>query len=371
MSVGETYTPSVSFQPSNWYDNYFLYYDFSDESAFDKWMDSDSNQFVFKAKKTGAFMARPHIHASNVYIYGEWSPAFVYDENGDIPEVTPFFGFDGTVYEKNVYVGPADSETVEGWMCSKTIFGWWLDNIPVLKSVYGDNPTVQWSYERTGGDLEVPLTLVPLKHEFVTGDECEVQVAQMPNASGTMEFNLNCDWNGHIGTLPCKFNFIKPTSVPQTNTFPETILMTVGETRNFSASYSGGTFSEVEADWAWLYADEEYLNVRRPSNDRFTMNVTALKPGVITARGDVGVGNGFVQKLVNVVIADKVLILPSSLTVIEEEAFSEIKNAAFYMPASVTSIASDAFDATAVIICDEGSMAETICKGYGLTVVTE
>lgn len=374
MNIGDTHTAVVSFQPSNWYDDYFLYYDFSDESAFEKWMDSDHNKYYFRAIKSGAFMARPHIHASNVFIYGEWSPAFVYDANGNLPEVTPFFDYGDAPFEQNVYIGPADSETAEGWVCSATVFNWWLDNIPVLKSKYGANPTVQWTYERTGGTLtddKVTLRLNLLKHEFVVGDACEVQVAKMPSTGGTFEFNLYCDWNGHRGTLPCKFTFIKPTSVPQTNTFPDTILMRVGETRELTASYSGGTFSQVAANWAWIYADEEYLEVDRPSNDRFTVSIKALKRGVITARGDVGVGNGFVQKLVNVVIADKVLILPASLTVIESGAFAGISNAAFYVPDTVVTIASDAFNSNAVIVCDKGSRAESICKGYGLTVVTE
>ena len=65
------------------------------------------------------------------------------------------------------------------------------------------------------------------------------------------------------------------------------------------------------------------------------------------------------------------IVLPSSLTSIEDEAFAGIKNVVIYVPRTVHYISSTAFDSSVVIVCPEDSDAEKICLSYGLTVITE
>ena len=64
-----------------------------------------------------------------------------------------------------------------------------------------------------------------------------------------------------------------------------------------------------------------------------------------------------------------ILTLPASLTTIESEAFTGLGNVdAVSIPATVTSIAEDAFDAGIVIIAPAGSYAETWANDHGFTV---
>ena len=63
------------------------------------------------------------------------------------------------------------------------------------------------------------------------------------------------------------------------------------------------------------------------------------------------------------------LILPETVTVIESEAFAGIRDTVFRLPASVTFIADDAFDASATLLVPEGSYAETRCRELGLHTV--
>ena len=63
------------------------------------------------------------------------------------------------------------------------------------------------------------------------------------------------------------------------------------------------------------------------------------------------------------------LILPASLTAIESEAFKDLSNVeAVSIPATVASIADDAFDAGIIIIAPAGSYAETWAENHGFTV---
>ena len=65
------------------------------------------------------------------------------------------------------------------------------------------------------------------------------------------------------------------------------------------------------------------------------------------------------------------IILPASTTTIESQAFTGIPEKVFRVPATVSFIAEDAFDATAIMIVEEGSYAETRCGELGLTVYVE
>ncbi len=61
-------------------------------------------------------------------------------------------------------------------------------------------------------------------------------------------------------------------------------------------------------------------------------------------------------------------ILPSSTITIEGQAFEGIRGRIFQIPGTVTSIADDAFDPTAVVIVEAGSYAEKRCRELGLKV---
>ena len=68
-------------------------------------------------------------------------------------------------------------------------------------------------------------------------------------------------------------------------------------------------------------------------------------------------------------IFDNVLTLPAALTAIESEAFAGLAGVdAVSIPATVTSIADDAFDAGIVIITLAGSYAETWANDHGFTI---
>ena len=62
------------------------------------------------------------------------------------------------------------------------------------------------------------------------------------------------------------------------------------------------------------------------------------------------------------------LILPEALTRIESEAFANIQHKIVSIPDSVSFIADDAFDASVLILCSEGSYAHTRCTEIGLSV---
>ena len=63
--------------------------------------------------------------------------------------------------------------------------------------------------------------------------------------------------------------------------------------------------------------------------------------------------------------------LPNHLKTIEDQAFSGVKNVVVFVPNTVSSISSGAFDPSATILCKSGSNAERICRELGLTVITE
>lgn len=63
--------------------------------------------------------------------------------------------------------------------------------------------------------------------------------------------------------------------------------------------------------------------------------------------------------------------LPKSLVRIEEEAFANVRKGIFRIPEKVTYIAENAFSDDAVILCSEGSYAESRCRSLGLKVKTE
>ena len=61
-------------------------------------------------------------------------------------------------------------------------------------------------------------------------------------------------------------------------------------------------------------------------------------------------------------------ILPASTVTIESQAFIGITNQVFQIPSTVTFIADDAFDSSAIILVEEGSYAEDRCTELGLKV---
>ena len=68
--------------------------------------------------------------------------------------------------------------------------------------------------------------------------------------------------------------------------------------------------------------------------------------------------------------SDWFLRLPKFLTVIESEAFADLKDVdAISVPATVTSIADDAFDTGVVIIAPAGSHAEAWAVSHGFKVI--
>ena len=67
-----------------------------------------------------------------------------------------------------------------------------------------------------------------------------------------------------------------------------------------------------------------------------------------------------------------ILTLPSNLTTIESEAFLGLRNVGvIYIPASVISIADDAFDPGVVIAAPEGSYAISWAKANGFAYLDE
>lgn len=91
MTAGETYELGVDISDPGWTDNYFLYYDFNDESAFDKWNDPDYPQsFYVKPLRPGIYYGGAHIHAGNMRIQQEWFRFVVTDDNGCIPDIEQY-----------------------------------------------------------------------------------------------------------------------------------------------------------------------------------------------------------------------------------------------------------------------------------------
>ena len=64
-------------------------------------------------------------------------------------------------------------------------------------------------------------------------------------------------------------------------------------------------------------------------------------------------------------------MLPSQLTIIEEEAFAGVENMVFFIPKTVTYIADDAFEKNVVIICEGEGYVYDRCRELGLMVVIE
>ncbi|HAC61095.1 MAG TPA: hypothetical protein DCF66_02875 [Lachnospiraceae bacterium] len=65
------------------------------------------------------------------------------------------------------------------------------------------------------------------------------------------------------------------------------------------------------------------------------------------------------------------LVLPTSVTMIEDGAFEGVVNLVVLLPADVTFISDTAFDPSTVLIVPEGSKAEKAVKGLDLETITE
>ena len=343
-------------------------YIYSSELTYDSSVDNST--ITITPQKAGVFSATVYKRLWGMVLEKEVL-LYVQNESGIVPELVPYFDISWSssgVFETDFYIGTAASATGKGWMCDLEAFAWWLDNLPALREAYGENPEINWSYTYKDG-LELPLVLTPENNLFVKGDSCSVAFESLPTSTGTMTFDLNCEWNGHKGTLPCKIDIKTPSNVPSDLTMNDVYVIRNGDEKEISGHFAPGNYSVEEAFFR-VFADGEYVRFDRV-DDRFTLKMTALKSGTVSARGVVGVNNGFVQKFFTIRIVDREIELPTSLTVIESGAFAGIKNAVFYLPSTIKTISSDAFDSSAVIVCGKGSQAESICNGYGLTVVTE
>jgi uncharacterized protein YjdB len=61
--------------------------------------------------------------------------------------------------------------------------------------------------------------------------------------------------------------------------------------------------------------------------------------------------------------------LPADLKVIEAQAFANIRDTVFYLPAGISDISDSAFDSSAIIVCSVPSYAESRCRELGLPVI--
>lgn len=90
LQVGKVYTAKLNLSNEDWFDNYIVWYDFNDESKFDKWVedyhDGHSTRFSIQPKAPGWYYAAPHIHASNMRIQGDRFLFAVADEYGNVPD---------------------------------------------------------------------------------------------------------------------------------------------------------------------------------------------------------------------------------------------------------------------------------------------
>ena len=82
LAVGIPYEASVTVSPSDWFDDYFLYYDFEEDAAGNFSLEGEHGPSItITALEPGHYRARPHIHVgANLYIFGDW---FEFDVEAD------------------------------------------------------------------------------------------------------------------------------------------------------------------------------------------------------------------------------------------------------------------------------------------------
>ncbi len=306
MTVNETYRATVRVAPENWKEKYFLYYDVIGTDAVEKWNDEDYSAYYLRAHQPGYYVARPHIHAAdNVFIWGDTFSLLVYDADGNLPDPIPVLYLDGEVFEYGYMIGDSDAQDGEGWIIMPMAFSRMIENITALCAAYGNDPAIEWGYSYTGG-MEVELELVPWQSDRFMGDACGVRINGMPTSTGYMEFNMTCDWNGHRGVQPCKLWFFnRPERLPNTNTIPADITVTVGETAYFYGDYPEGEY-DIPSYYCWIEADDEYVSVIQNQAEPHIVGITGLQEGTITAYARVGVvENSYVQKPITIHVVER------------------------------------------------------------------
>jgi len=294
---------------------------------------------------------------------------YVADENGNLPETVPWFAYEGEAYEIDYMLGTLATDNVTGWATTPYVFGWWLDNLDDLYNAYGQDPEIEWTYEYVSGP-EAELRILPRNYYGTMGDGCGVIMETMPAQAGTMEFNLNCSWDGHVGTLPVRINFVEPANNLASDTsFPDRLTLPAGESIRMMGFYTEEGDYDVPADYAILDIPENDL-FGIEWEDEVTFTLTGLNAGSITITTGVGgYGKLYYHKRMTINVVDTVIRLPDELETVETEAFAGVDDVVVYIPSSVTTIEDDAFEPHVTVICPADSYAYDRCSAMGLYVI--
>ena len=256
LKVGEEYVATLGLSDENWTDDYFLWYDFNDDSQFEKW--SDRADFHILPLEPGWYVAAPHIHAVNMRIQGEPFAFAVTDENGNLPEL-PELAFhyqgpgmdaeieNGGTLELRQAVVPYESEN--DYLHSDEFLGnLYLDGYEVMRNFVDGEPEM-YIEKLTESDVEVRFEDTQLRSSW-----------ERPQSAAEEQFEIGCDWGDFHSsfTLTIVYDEIDmPTGVD----IPDVIDLRLGEETAIEVGFSDGwayqnrlwaTGFLGDGDWQWF-----------------------------------------------------------------------------------------------------------------------
>ena len=367
---GEDCQITVSWDPAD--------YAFSDRTWLDidihfdgnvwwDWIDGNRVQHI-QSNEAGTYYVEISLNDGNLRMTRGFT-LHVADENGEYPGPDPWFAFEDDCFEVDFMLGTLGTSHASGWATVPHAFGWTLDNLEELRNAYGYNPDVAWTYEYISGP-EAGLRLIPGNYLGIYGDSCSVCVTSMPETPGEMLFNLICSWEGHVGSLPVKINFVEHSNnLASDISLPTKLTLPVGESIRMMGFYTEDGEYDVPADNVIMdYAWNDLFTI--DWEDHVTFTLTGLKAGSITGMTAVGgYANEYFHRRMTINVVDTVITLPDNLKTIESEAFAGIDDVVVYIPSSVTWIEDDACEPHVTVICPANSYAFSRCGDMGLYVI--
>ncbi|MBR4441842.1 MAG: leucine-rich repeat domain-containing protein, partial [Clostridia bacterium] len=359
MQVGETVLLGYEFEPAGWSNSIRNGHGWDDDFLSLGWDESEG--------KNTLTAIQPGITQLNIEVYDYNLNVSIYktitvriaDENGDMPWTELNISVDET--EKTWALAPTQAEDGMPQSLSTVLLRAEIEYYDELADLYDGTPN--WSVTQIAG-TEIVTWSDDMESAF--GLYC----GEMPSAEDTLVYEVTCSWGGQTAVETVTIHFVD-MELPTGLSIPDVLNLQVGETIELDYGFTpqGWGSGQVKTEMGFWEDTFAYLSGRFSG----TPSLTGTKAGVTHVTFHV-IDQGYnisVTKYLTVRITDDgvftQLVLPAGLTAIEAEAFcgiaadsvvipegcTTIGSRAFadcadlieiVIPASVTSIADDAFD---------------------------